>query len=406
MISDLHTIFSENINGMKRSMIRELLKLTQNKEIISFAGGFPSPESFPFEEIKEITMKVLETEPEVAFQYGTTEGDILLRQCLLDMYVKQGFNIKLENLVVVTASQQALDLIAKVFINRGDYIICGLPAYLGALSAFNSYGAQMIGVPLDEEGISAEGLERAIKELQVKKIKPKFIYEVPDFQNPAGICMSLQRRKEVLEIAKKYDILIVEDSPYRELRYEGEQLPTIYSLDNTGHVISLFTFSKTFAPGFRLGWVIAHEDIIDKIVIGKQAADLCTSNFNQRIVARYLESNLFYKNVNNIIKLYRQKRDAMLGALNDYMPTEIKWIKPEGGLFLFVTCPPQINTMLNFTKAIEKKVAYVPGTPFYCDGMGQNRMRLNFSFSSVEQNIEGVIRLSEMFKKELCTDMH
>ena len=402
MISDLQQIFSENINGMKRSTIRELLKLTQNQEIISFAGGFPSPESFPVQDIKTITMKILETEPAFAFQYGTTEGDPLLRKCLLEMYSKQGFDIKLDNVIVVTASQQGLDLVAKAFLNRGDYIICGLPAYLGALSAFNSYGANMVGVPLDDEGMSAEGLEEVIIELQKKKIKPKFIYEVPDFQNPAGITMSLQRRKDILAIAVKYDILIVEDSPYRELRYEGEHLPTIYALDNTGHVISLFTFSKTFVPGFRIGWVITHEDIVDKIVIGKQAADLCTSAFTQRIAGRYLESDLFEPNVEKIINLYRVKKDAMLGALTDYMPEEIVWTRPEGGLFLFVTCPEKINTMEIFEKAIEKKVAYVPGNPFYCDGKGENTMRLNFSFSSVELNIEGIKRLSELFKNELA----
>lgn len=401
MISNLQEIFSENILGMKRSAIRELLKLTQNKEIISFAGGLPSPESFPVDELKTIIAKMMETEATMALQYGATEGDMLLRTLLLEMYKKEGFDIDIDNIIIVTASQQALDLVSKIFLNKGDYIICGLPSYLGGLSAFNSYGAKMRGVKLDEEGMSADELEAAIKDLQSKNIKPKFIYTIPDFQNPAGITMSEKRRREILEIAKKYDILILEDSPYRELRYEGSHIPTIYSLDNTGHVINLGTFSKIFAPGFRIGWVIAHKDIVDKIVVAKQATDLCTPPFTQRIAARYLEAGLLEPKINYIIDLYREKRDVMLKALDEYMPEEIKWTKPEGGLFLFMTCPEKINTTEMFKKAIEKKVAYVTGSSFYCDGTGHNTMRFNFSYCSKEMNIEGVKRLAEVIKSEL-----
>jgi len=401
MINDLSSIFSENITGMKRSIIRELLKLTQNNEILSFAGGYPSPESFPIKEIQEITVKMLENEAAYAFQYGATEGDLLLRKYLLEMYQQQNFKINLNNLVIVTASQQALDLISKTFINRGDYIICGLPTYLGAIAAFNSYGANMVGIPLDEEGISAKILEEKLLELKKKGVKPKFIYEIPDFQNPTGITMSLQRRKEILALAKQYDILIVEDSPYRELRYTGDHLPTLFELDNTGHVISLFTFSKTLIPGFRIGWVIADENIIDKIVVGKQTTDLCTPPFNQRIVARYLESGYFEPNIKKMVDLYRGQKEAMLNALEEYMPMEIQWTKPDGGLFLFVSCPHYLDTTKLFPRAIEKKVAYVPGSSFYCDNTGLNTMRLNFSFSSIEMNIEGIKRLAEVLKNEI-----
>jgi len=401
MISDLQSIFSVNSKGMKRSAIRELLKLTQRPEVISFAGGLPSPDSFPVDELKEIINEMMEKEPALALQYGATEGDMLLRKLLVEKYQKEGFDITIDNLIIVTASQQALDLVAKIFIDRGDKIICGLPSYLGGLSAFNSYGAEMHGVVLDEEGMSAVELEKTLAELKQQNAKPKFIYTIPDFQNPAGITMSLKRRNEILAIAKKYDVLILEDSPYRELRFEGEHIPTIYSLDNTGHVINLGTFSKIFAPGFRIGWVIAHPEIIDKIVVAKQATDLCTPPFTQRIAARYMEKGIIDKKIKLITDMYRTKRDVMLEALEKYMPEEVTWTKPEGGLFLFVTCPERIDTNKMFEKAIKENVAYVSGTSFFCNGKGHNTMRLNFSFTSNELNVEGIKRLANVLKEEL-----
>ncbi len=401
MISNLNEIFSVNSKGMKRSAIRELLKLTQRPEVISFAGGLPAPESFPVEELKSIIQDMMDTEPALALQYGATEGDMMLRKMIAEKYQKEGFDITLDNVIIVTASQQALDLVAKIFINRGDVIICGLPSYLGGLSAFNSYGAEMHGIPLDEEGMSAELLEKELEGLKQKNIQPKFIYTIPDFQNPAGITMSKKRRLEILALAKKYNVLILEDSPYRELRFEGEHVPTIFSLDNSGHVINLGTFSKIFAPGFRIGWVIAHIDIVDKIVVAKQATDLCTPPFTQRIAARYMEKGLIEKNIVAIVNSYREKRDGMLEALGKYMPKEVTWTKPEGGLFLFVTCPEYIDTNELFKKAIEKNVAFVSGTSFYCNGKGNNTIRLNFSYCSKETNIEGIKRLAEVIKAEI-----
>jgi 2-aminoadipate transaminase len=401
MIDNLENIFSENIMGMKRSTIRELLKLTQNPDIISFAGGLPSPESFPVSELKTIIAKMMDTEAILALQYGASEGDLLLRKMLLEMYKADGFNIHIDNIVITTASQQALDLVSKVFLNRGDHIICELPSYLGALGAFNSYGAIMHGVELDEEGMSADKLENTILDLEKSNITPKFIYTIPDFQNPAGITMSLKRRGEILSLAHKHNILILEDSPYRDLRYSGEHIPTIFSMDRSGLVMNIGTFSKILTPGFRIGWVIAHKTIIDKVVVGKQATDLCTPPFNQRITARYLEAGYLPKKVAQIVKLYREKRDIMLTALDRYMPSEIQWTRPDGGLFLFVTCPKHIDTSEMFKKAIEKKVAYVPGHSFFCDGTGHNTMRINFSFVSKEMNVEGIKRLSEVMKEVL-----
>ncbi len=401
MISDLDRIFSVNIRGQKKSAIREVLKLTQRPEIISFAGGLPSPESFPIEDLKEIVVEVLEKEGAAALQYGTTEGDLKLRELLVERYRKQGLNIELKNLVITTASQQALDLLPKIFINPGDRIICGLPSYLGGISAFTSYGAIMEGIRLDKNGMSPDLLEQKLEDLKKQGIKPKFIYTIPDFQNPAGITMPESRRKEILSIAKKWDVLIVEDSPYRELRFEGEHQPMIYALDNTGHVITIGTFSKIFAPGFRIGWVIAHEDIVDKFVVSKQTADLCTSSFVQKIAARYMEKGIFDKNIEKIIHIYREKRDVMLKALREFMPEGVTWTEPQGGLFLFLTLPEYMDAEKLFYEAIEEKVAFVLGTVFYCDGCGKNTMRLNFSFASKEQNVEGIRRLANTIRKNL-----
>ena len=401
MIKDLEGILSVNAKGMKRSVIRELLKLTQDPEIISFAGGLPAPESFPVEELKKISQEVLDEEASVALQYGATEGDPKLRELLVERYRNMGFDIGVENLVVTTASQQALDLLAKIFCNRGDVVICGLPSYLGGLSAFRSYGAELVGVCFDEKGMCPKNLETTIKELIEAGKKPKFIYTIPDFQNPAGVTMPESRRQEIIDVAHKYDILIVEDSPYKELRFEGEHQKSIFEMDGTQQVITLGTFSKIFVPGFRIGWVIAHKDIIDKFVVAKQATDLCTSPFVQKIAARYIEKGTFDVNLKKIIIAYREKRDVMLKAFEEYMPEGVSWTRPEGGLFLFLTLPEHMDSEKLFMKAIEKKVAFVIGSAFHSNGEGKNTMRINFSYVSKEKNLEGVKRLAQVIKEEM-----
>ncbi len=399
MISDLENIYSDSAKGMKRSMIRELLKLTQRPGIISFGGGLPSADSFPIEELKEITNEVLTEEGAQALQYGSTEGDTRLREILVDRYKAQGLDITMDNLVILTSSQQGLDLLPKIFINPGDKIICGLPSYLGGLSAFSTYGAEMVGIEFDDKGMSAEGLEKTLSDMKANGEKPKFIYIIPDFQNPAGITMPKDRRLEIIDIAKKYDVLIVEDSPYRELRFTGEAQPTLYQLDNSGHVITLGTFSKIFVPSFRIGWVIAHPAIIDKLVMAKQSTDLCTSPFNQKIAAKYIEKGLFDKNLKSIIEDYREKRQIMLDALKEFMPDGVTWTEPEGGLFLFLELPEYMDAEELFKIAIEENVAFVPGTVFFANGKGKNTMRINFSYVTKEQNVEGVKRLAESIKK-------
>lgn len=401
MINSIDHFLSQPAKGMKRSAIREILKLLQNPGMISFAGGLPSPETFPINDLKEITLEVLEKDGTYALQYSTTEGDPLLRQLLVERHNRQGLNISTDNVIITTGSQQALDLIARIFIDPGDYILCGLPSYLGGLNAFTSYGARMKGIPLDDQGMKPEELEKAVITLKELGKKIKFIYVIPDFQNPAGITLPESRRLRIIEIAEKYDLLIVEDSPYREIRFEGKSQQLMYGLDNSGRVITLSTFSKIFAPGFRVGWVIAQPVILDKIVLAKQTADLCTSAFVQRILARYIEKGLLEVNLPKTISLYRERRDLMLNCFTKYMPDEVTWTKPEGGLFLFVTMPSRLNASLVLKKAIDNNVAFVDGSTFFCNDKGHNTMRINFSYSNREEIEAGVERLARVIKNEL-----
>ena len=293
MITDLNEIFSTNAKHMKKSVIRELLKLTRRPEVISFAGGLPDPAAFPVEEVAEITAHVLRTQGATALQYGPTEGDPKLKEELIAHHEREdGIQLKPENILITVASQQGLDLTAKVFVNRDDNVIVGLPTYVGGLGAFTSYGARMIGIELDDDGMRMDLLERKLERMHKKRLKPKFIYVVPDFQNPAGITMSEARRRTLIDLAHKYDVLIVEDSPYKELRFEGESQQSIFALDGTGHVIGLHTFSKILFPGMRLGWVIGDEAIIQKMVIAKQATALCTPPFTQAIIAEFAARRL------------------------------------------------------------------------------------------------------------------
>ena len=401
MINSIDHFLSQSARGMKRSAIREILKLLQKPGMISFAGGLPSPETFPVNDLKEIALEVLEKEGAFALQYSTTEGDPLLRQMLVDRHNRQGLNIGIENIVITTGSQQALDLIARIFIDPGDNVLCGLPSYLGGINAFVSYGAKMKGIPLDDHGMRPEELENAVITLKELGRKIKFIYLIPDFQNPSGITLPESRRLKIIEIAEKHDLLIVEDSPYREIRFEGKSQQQMYGLDRTGRVITLCTFSKIFAPGFRVGWVIGQPLILDKIVLAKQTADLCTSAFLQRILARYIEKGLLEINLPKTILLYRERRDFMLHCLTRYMPDEVIWTKPEGGLFLFVTMPARLNAASVLKKAIDHNVAFVDGSTFFCNDQGHNTMRINFSYSDRAEIEAGVERLSKVIKAEL-----
>ena len=401
MVSDYKEILSDSAKGMKRSAIRELLKLTQKPEIISFAGGLPAKESFPLEQLQEICAEVIATDGAASCQYGSTEGVPELLEILAQRYRDQGLSyVTKENITIITSSQQGLDTVGKIFLNRGDKYICELPSYLGALGAFNSYGGVGVGIPQDEQGMSAVELEKTLAEMKAKGEKPKFIYLIPDFQNPAGMTMPEARRIEILNIAKKHEIMIIEDSPYRELRFSGKPQRMLYDLDNgEGNVITLGTFSKIFMPGFRMGWVLAHPMVIDNFVKAKQSTDLCTSAFLQKITVKFFQKNYFDANVKKIVDMYRGKLEAMLGAFEKYMPEGVTWTRPEGGLFLFLTLPEGYDAEELFQIAIEKNVAFVLGTVFFVNGGGKNTMRINFSYMSEEMNIEGVKRLADAIKE-------
>jgi len=393
--------YSVLASKMEASAIREILKLVQNPEVISLAGGMPDPATFPVKEIKEITQEVLTKNSARALQYSSTEGLPELRKCILDHLAKDGNNGELENIIISSGSQQGLDLIGKVFLSPGDIAIVELPSYLAALNAFHSYGGELVGIPMDDEGMQMDILGEKLIQLKNEGKKVKFIYTISNFQNPAGVTMSLARRKKIIEIAQKFNVFIVEDNPYEKLRFEGEPIPSIYSLDNNGFVISLGTFSKILCPGLRLAWVLGNKEIIRKMAILKQATDLCTSILSQLIAYEYCKLGKLEENIKSNIQIYKKKRDVMLNALDKYFPQEVTWTKPQGGFFVVATLPEYIDTGEMFKEAIKENVAYVPGAPFFADGKGQNTMRLSFCYPSEEDIEEGIKRLGKVIKKRI-----
>ncbi len=403
MADTFDRFFSDASHLMKKSAIREILKLTQRPEMISFAGGLPSPDSFPIEDIRRVTSEVLEQDGKSALQYGTTEGDNKLRTLLAERHRKDGLEIGPENIIITTGSQQALDLCGKIFVNRGDVVLCGLPSYLGGLNAFANYGALLKGIPLDDHGMRPDLLEKTITDLKKEGKIIKFIYIIPDFQNPTGVTLPRSRRLEIIRIAERHDLLIVEDSPYRDVRFAGTPEPLMSSLDTHGRVMTLNTFSKILAPGFRLAWVTGHREVIDKMVTAKQSADLCTPPFVQKIAARYIEQGLLETNLKKTITLYHRRRDFMLKCFRELMPEGVKWTEPDGGLFLFVTLPPATDAARLLEKAIRRNVAFVCGSVFYCNNEGHNTMRLNFSYADEKDTLEGIRRLAEVIREEMAT---
>ncbi len=398
---DYSHIFSERAHGMKASEIRELLKLTQRPGVISFAGGLPNPDAFPKETTREIINELLDEMPEKVLQYGSTEGVPELREVLAKNMQDRGMKVKKNQIMITHGSQQALDLLSKVLLDPGDTIVVGSPTYLGATGAFRAFQCRMETVPVRENGMDMDALDSKLKELDKEGKKPKFIYTVPTFQNPSGVTIPGDKRKKLLEIASKYDVLVVEDSPYSYLRYEGEPQPHLMSLDKEERVVRLQTFSKILAPGFRIAWTVGPAKLIDKMVIAKQATDLCTNPFGQYVAWKYIASGALDEHLEKIKKLYNEKRLTMLEAMDEHFPEEAKWKRPEGGMFIWVTLPEYINTREMFEKALQKNVAYVVGDAFYVENEGYNTMRLNFSHSSEEEIKEGIERLGKVIKQEI-----
>ncbi len=384
---------------MKRSVIRELLKLTAKPGIISFAGGLPAAVTFPVKFVEAAVDEVIENEYATALQYGPTEGDARLREDLAIIMRTDGIKTTSDHILVTTASQQGLDLVGKVFFNPGDTCITGSPTYLGGLQAFNSYQGVSVGVDLDDHGMIPEKLQETITRLEGEGRRPRFIYIIPDFQNPAGVTIPEARRREILEIARKGEYLIIEDTPYRQLRYSGEHQQTFQSMAPE-MVLSLYTFSKIMLPGFRLGWACGPDWIIDKLVMAKQAVDLCTPPFTQAITHSMLVNGALEIGLEKTISLYSNRKDLMLERLKiefSDMP-EVKWTKPEGGLFLWLTLPEGMSTDDLFKKAVDEKVAYVPGSAFFPDNDHVRSMRLNFSYADEEQIVEGIKRLANVVR--------
>ena len=396
-------LFSRAERRTKASAIRELLKVTAMPEIISFAGGLPAPELFPTKDVEEILQDVMKHHSREALQYGTTEGQKRLKTEIIKlMKAENNIDVQPENILVVSAAQQALDMTARMFINEGDPIIAPRPTYLGALQAFQAAGADMIGAESDEGGVIPADIEKKLEMLKAQGRRCKLIYVVPDFQNPSGTTVSEERRKQILALAEKYDTFILEDSPYRQVRFEGKAPRMFYELDNgQGRVLTTFTFSKVFVPGFRLGFIIGPKEVIAKYVILKQAMDLCTSPFLQLVTAEYLRRGLLAAHIQEMIACYKAKRDVMLDCLKKYMPAGVTWTHPEGGLFLWLTLPKHLNASELLKKAIEYKVAFVAGVDFYPECNVYNDMRLNFSYSSHEQIEEGIKRLAQMIQENL-----
>jgi len=397
--------YAERTGRMQGSAIRELLSFAIRKDVISFAGGMPAPEVFPYDKFREACDTVLRENGAACLQYGSTDGYLPLRELIARHSTRYGIHVEADNILPTSGSQQALDLLGRIFINHGDTILVESPTYLGALQAWKAYGAQFTSVPVDENGMRTD--------LVAEKLRAgvKFIYVLPNFQNPTGITLSYERRLKLIEIADHFGVPIVEDDPYGQLRYEGEHLPAVEVLDSqtrsqgacySGNVIYLSTFSKTLAPGIRLAWVIAPIEVIQKMVLAKQATDLHTSTFNQITAFEVAKGGFLDEHVKLIRNVYRERRDTMLDALEEHMPEEVSWTKPEGGLFLWATVPEGLSTKSFFNDALEKKVAFVPGESFFAEGGGENTMRLNFSNAKPELINEGIGRLSIVIKDHLA----
>lgn len=388
--------FAARVELLKASEIREILKITVRPEIISFAGGLPAPEVFPVQELKQAAIRVLDEDGGQALQYSTTEGyDPLRRKVSARIAAKFAVDVPYENVLITNGSQQALDFAGKLFLDPGDVVLCESPTYLAAISAFRAYQPRFVEVPTDDDGMIVEELAKILRTTE----RVKLIYVVPDFQNPTGRTWSLERRRRLVELAQEYEIPVVEDNPYGELRFEGEALPAIKSFDTTGLVIFVSTFSKIFCPGMRIGWIAAAANLFEKFVLIKQGTDLHTSSISQREIAKYLELYDIDVHVRNIVAVYRRRRDAMIAAMDAEFPAGIKHTYPQGGLFTWVELPAGYNSVELLKRSLERHVAFVPGDSFFPNGRVLNTFRLNFSNMPEERIREGIGRLASVIRE-------
>ncbi|MCC7557309.1 MAG: PLP-dependent aminotransferase family protein [Methanobacteriaceae archaeon] len=390
----MNKLFADRVKNVPRSFVREILKVTENPEIISFAGGLPNPKTFPVEEIAIATDKVLREEGSQALQYSTTEGYGKLREYIANRYSSNGLKINKDDILITNGSQQCIDLTAKIFVNKGDNILLEKPTYLAAIQSFSLYEPQFHSISLMKDGVDTGKLKDILNSEQIK-----LFYSVTSFQNPSGISYSKEKRKEVAEIINDSETIFVEDNPYGELRFLGEDLPPIKSyLDNS---ILFGSFSKIVSPGMRLGWIVAGKEIMEKLIIAKQASDLHSNYFTQRIVYQYLIDNRIDGHITKIRQLYKRQRNKMIDAIKEFFPPEVKYTQPEGGMFLWVTLPEGTSSLELFDIALKRNVAFVPGQAFYVNGEGKNNLRLNFSNSDEEKIEEGIRRLGKAIHEML-----
>jgi len=390
--------FAERISRTKASEIREILKVTQNPDVISFAGGLPAPELFPVEEVKKAGEAVLDENGMVALQYTTTEGYDPLRTWIADrLNKKNGTSMDKDNILITHGSQQALDLAGKVFLDEGDVVLCESPTYLAAITAFRSYGCRFVDIPTDDNGMIMTELEKAI----ASHDNIKLIYVIPNFQNPTGRTWSLERRKALADISAANGIAVVEDDPYGEIRFAGSDVPSVQSLDVTGNVLSTGTFSKIFCPGFRIGWIAGDERIIRKFVLVKQGTDLQCNTFAQMTISKYLEQNDIDVHIRSIKETYLRRRDLAVGIMRSEFPEGVRFTEPEGGLFAWIELPRNMNAREILERCLERKVAFVPGGSFFPNGGHENTLRINFSNMPEERIVIGLRILAETISEHL-----
>ncbi len=387
--------YAERMKNLRASEVRELLKVTENKDIISFGGGLPAPELFPIEEIKKVSAIVLEESGTKALQYATTEGYAPLRKWIAErMNTTLGTNLDADNILLTNGSQQGLDLTGKVFLDKGDVVLCESPTYLSAIGAFRAYECEFVEVETDDDGMKPDDLEACIQQ----NSNAKLIYVVPNFQNPTGRSWSLERRKALVEIAQKHGLLIVEDNPYGELRFEGEHLPSVKSLDTTGGVMHLGTFSKTFCPGYRIGWVAGEHSVIEKYVLAKQGTDLQCNTLAQMEIAKYLELYDIDEHIEKIKQVYKRRRNIAIETIEREFPEGVNFTRPQGGLFLWIELPEHMNAREILALCIQQGVTFVPGGAFYPNGGHENTMRINFSNMPEERIVKGLKIIAQTLK--------
>jgi 2-aminoadipate transaminase len=394
-------LFASRTKVMKSSAMRDLMAVTARPEVISLAGGLPDTSTFPPDTFAAVAQRIAAESCAKALQYGPTEGLDETKACIAAVMAAEGMSADPEDVIVTTGGQQVIDLVTKTLIDPGDVVIAEGPTYPGAVPVFSTYQANVVQVDMDADGMRVDLLEEMLDRLDREGRRPKFVYTVPSFQNPAGVTMSLPRRRRLVEVANERELLVLEDNPYGLLRYEGEPPPPLYALDGGVYVMYLGTFSKILSPGIRLGWVVAPPPVIEKINLGKQATDLCTSTLSQLMVQAYFERGRWRDYVDSLTAVYRTRRDTMLDSLADHFPRQAEWTRPAGGLFIWATLPDFIDTTDLLARALRDNVAFVPGGAAFLDGRGRSSMRLNFSGCDEESIREGVRRIGEVVTEQV-----